>query len=90
VDSLHSKHYSHSCCGSFGCGSIHPRWGFCPSQVTFVKLTTCVGEQEAIVEQLDKALLTDEEMLKYDQRWATTADPVNPEVDARKKQKAEA
>lgn len=41
-------------------------------------------EQDKIEEQLDLALLTDEEMGKYDQRWSTSPDPVNPEIEALK------
>ncbi|KAG2437513.1 hypothetical protein HXX76_006161 [Chlamydomonas incerta] len=44
-----------------------------------------VGMDEAkISAQLDGALLSDEEMAKYAERWAATPDPVHPEVEARR------
>ncbi|PNW79229.1 hypothetical protein CHLRE_09g406983v5 [Chlamydomonas reinhardtii] len=44
-----------------------------------------VGMDEAkISAQLDGALLTDEEMAKYAERWAATPDPAHPEVEARR------
>ncbi|KAG2438247.1 hypothetical protein HYH02_010946 [Chlamydomonas schloesseri] len=53
-----------------------------------------VGMDEAkISAQLDGALLSDEEMAKYTERWAATPDPAHPEVEARraaKRAKAEA
>ena len=50
-----------------------------------------VGMQEdKICEQLDGALLTDAEMLKYDERYAKEQDPVHPRVDELRKPQAKA
>ncbi|GAX79064.1 hypothetical protein CEUSTIGMA_g6504.t1 [Chlamydomonas eustigma] len=43
-------------------------------------------EEDKICEQLDGALLTDEEMIKYVQRWSSHVDPQHPEVLQMKKQ----
>lgn len=44
-------------------------------------------DEEKISSQLDGALLTDEEMIKYQERWAAVPDPAHPAVAAVKKAK---
>ncbi|GLI70159.1 hypothetical protein VaNZ11_014971 [Volvox africanus] len=41
-------------------------------------------DEAKISAQLDSALLTDGEMVKYKERWAAEADPPHPEVEARR------
>jgi hypothetical protein len=47
-----------------------------------------VGMQEdQICSQLDGALLTDAEMVKYNERWASEKDPAHPRLEVLKKAK---
>lgn len=42
--------------------------------------TGVCGWQAAITAQLDEALLTDEELVKYDENYASMEDPVHPSL----------
>lgn len=57
---------------------IHTTYGDRRQEIVFIGVSMDEGK---ICAQLDGALLTEEEMVKYVQRWAAHADPVHPDAD---------
>lgn len=45
--------------------------------------------QQAICDMMDSALLTDEELQKYVDKWGTDPDPAHPELGNLKKQRTQ-
>jgi hypothetical protein len=55
----------------------HTTYGDRRQEIVFIGVSM---DEEKISAQLDGALLTEEEMGKYVQRWSSHADPVHPEA----------